>query len=145
MEPFQGSVILIRHADVAPDPAGDLDPGPPLNAAGEARAHELCHVLSDAGIGAILVTHFRRSRQTAEPLEQKLGIEAKVIDADVEVVAAIRTLASSSVPLVIGHSNTVPTIIARLGGPSLPTLPATEFDNLFVLSAQRLTHLRYGA
>jgi broad specificity phosphatase PhoE len=145
MEPFRGSVILIRHADVTPDPAGDPDPGPPLNAAGAARARELCHVLSDTGIGAILVTHFRRSRQTAEPLEQLLGIAATVIDDDTEVVAAIRTFAASSVPLVIGHSNTVPAIIAHLGGPSLPVMPATEFDNLFVLSSQRLTHLRYGA
>jgi phosphohistidine phosphatase SixA len=145
MEPFQGSVILIRHADVTPDPGGDPDPGPSLNAAGATRARELCHVLSDSGIGAILVTRFRRSRQTAEPLEQLLGIAATVIDDNQEIVAAIRTLATSSVPLVIGHSNTVPAIIADLSGPSLPVISATEFDNLFVLSSQRLTHLRYGA
>jgi broad specificity phosphatase PhoE len=130
---------------VTPDPGGNQDPGPPLNEAGVTRSSELCHVLSDAGIEAIFVTHFRRSRQTAEPLEQMLGFAAEIIDDDAAIVAAIRALAASSVSLVIGHSNTVPAIITRLGGPSLPTIPATEFDNLFVLSSQRLTHLRYGA
>jgi broad specificity phosphatase PhoE len=140
----QGTVILIRHADVTPDPEGQPDPDPSLNAAGCVRARELCHVLRDAGIGAIFVTHFLRSRETAKPLEEKLGIEAKCIDAVVEVVEQIRTLPTSRVALVIGHSDTVPEIIARLGGPSLPILISEEFDNLFVLSGQRLTHLRYG-
>lgn len=145
MEPFQGSVILIRHADVTPDPGAGHDPGPPLNAAGEARARELCHVLADAGIGAIFVTKFRRSRQTAEFLEQKLGFEATVLETNAEVVAAIRAHSASSVLLVIGHSDTVPAIIALLDGPELSTLAPKEFDNLFVLTSRRLTHLRYGA
>jgi broad specificity phosphatase PhoE len=145
MEGFRGTAILIRHADVTPEPGGAPDPGPRLNAAGQARARELRHVLRDAGVRAIFVTRLRRSQQTAEPLAMKLGIVPRVIDEVDEVVTAIRSLPAASVTLVIGHSNTVPEIIAKLGGPLLPTLAATEFDNLFVQSGQRLTHLRYGA
>jgi hypothetical protein len=74
-----------------------------------------------------------------------LGVVPRVVDAIDEVVEAIRSLPAGEVALVIGHSNTVPEIIAGLGGPSLPMLASTEFDNLFVQAGQRLTHLRYGA
>ena len=128
-----------------PRTGGAPDPGTPLNAAGQARARELRHVLRDAGVRAIFVTRLRRSQQTAEPLATDLDIVPRVIDEIDDLVAAIRSLPEASLALVIGHSNTVPEIITRLGGPSLPTLAATEFDHLFVQSGQRLTHLRYGA
>jgi phosphohistidine phosphatase SixA len=133
--------VLIRHADVNPGSGTD----PPLNAAGLARAQELRHVLADTGIGAIFVTHFQRSQQTAEPLASDLTLVPAVIDDVGGVVAAIRTLPSSSVALVIGHTNTLPEISAALGGVSFPAIGATEFDRLFVLARGRLTRLRYGA
>jgi broad specificity phosphatase PhoE len=144
MAESQGTVILIRHADVTPEPGGTPDPGPPLNAAGHARAHELRHVLASAGVGAIFVTRFQRSRQTAVPLEEMLMIDAKVIDDVDELVEALRAREAPSVTLVIGHSDTVPEVIAHLGGPSV-TIGPTEFDNLFVQTGHRLIHARYGA
>jgi broad specificity phosphatase PhoE len=138
------TVILIRHADVTPGPGDDPDLGPPLNAAGCARARELRHVLADAGVGAIFVTRFLRSRQTAAPLEEKLGIDAQEIDDVDELVEALRALPASAVALVIGHSDTVPAVIAQLGGPPV-TIAPTEFDKLFVQTGHRLIHARYGA
>jgi broad specificity phosphatase PhoE len=134
------TVILIRHADRTPDGTND----PELNDAGRKRAQELVHVLSDAGVTAIIVSTFRRSKQTAEPIATKLHIQPLLKTEQDEVIAAIHDLSASSVVLVVGHSNTVPAIIAGLGGPSLPILDDAEFDNLFVLSNGRLTRLRYG-
>lgn len=135
------TAVLIRHADVTPEPGGD----PALNAAGVVRAQALRRVLADAGIGAIYVTRFRRSRQTAEPLAADLGIVPVVVDDDAGVAAAICALPASSVALVVGHSNTVPEIIAGLGGPTLPLIGEAEFDRLFVLVGGRLVRLRYAA
>jgi len=140
----QGTVILIRHADVTPDPGGTPDPGPPLNAAGHARAQALCHVLANAGVGAIFVSRFQRSRQTAVPLEEKLMIDAQEIDDVDELVEALRGLKASAVALVIGHSDTVPEVIAHLSDLSV-TIAPTEFDHLFVLDGHRLIRARYGA
>lgn len=140
-----GTVILIRHADVTASPEDDPAQGPPLNAAGRARAQELRHVLADAGVGTIFVTSLLRSGQTAEPIAADLNIAPTVKDAVSTVIEAIRALPEASIALVIGHSNTVPDIIAGLDGPSLAILDGMEFDNLFVLSGPRLTHLRYGA
>jgi hypothetical protein len=54
--------------------------------------------------------------------------------------------------LVVGHSNTVPKIVAAAGGPKIPDLGEKEFDDLIVLevgpespATARLLHLQYGA
>ena len=134
------TAILIRHADVDPD--GD---DPDLNAAGQARAQELVHVLGDAGVVAILVTSLRRSRQTAAPLAAALGVDPAVTDQVDDAVAAIRARQRGDTVLVVGHTNTVPEIVAGLGGPAGVTIAHDEFDRFFVLSQRRLTTLRYGA
>ena len=53
--------------------------------------------------------------------------------------------------MVVGHSNTVPTIVTELGGPTV-AFDDDEFDNVFVLSICRcawrgiaFTNLQYGA
>jgi phosphohistidine phosphatase SixA len=147
MDPFQGSVILIRHADATHSPMDDPQTGPPLNELGVARAAELPHVLRTAGIAEIFVSQFRRSQDTAKPLQDQLHVAVRQIDAENEdeLDAAIRALPASSVGLVIGHSNTVPAVIERLGVPADVSVGEKEFDNLFVLSGGRLTRLRYGA
>jgi broad specificity phosphatase PhoE len=133
-------VILIRHADVSSDAGAD----PPLNTAGTARAQELRHVLGDSGTTAIFVTSLRRTQATAQPLAGDLGLQPTVQDDPGQVVAAIRNLASSTTALVIGHSNTVPDLVMRLGGPPMAPIAPTEFDRLLVLANRRLCRLRYG-
>jgi phosphohistidine phosphatase SixA len=135
------TVVLVRHADVAPEGG---NPDPPLTVAGTARAEELRHVLGDAGIAAIFHTSLQRSQQTAAPLAAALSVTPQVIDDSAGVVAALKELASSSTSLVVGHTDTLPEICASLGGPTLPPIGAKEFDRLFVLAGKRLTRLRYG-
>jgi phosphohistidine phosphatase SixA len=135
------TTILIRHADV---PAGG-GTDPSLNPAGLARAQELRHVLRDAGISAIFVTQFQRSRQTAAPLAADLGLVPTIGDDVALTIDALRNRPASSVALVVGHTNTLPQISAALGNSSMPAIGAAEFDRLFVHSRGRLTHLRYGA
>ena len=134
-------MVLIRHADVTPV-AGNDDPE--LNAAGQARAEELRHVLADTGVEAIFVTRFQRSQWTARPVAADLGLLPSVIDEVDAVVAAIGGLPASSVALVVGHTDTLPKITAGLGGPSIPPIGATEFDHLFVHDRRHLIHFHYG-
>ncbi|TWF76644.1 histidine phosphatase superfamily protein (branch 1) [Pseudonocardia hierapolitana] len=133
------AVILIRHADVA---GGGADPA--LSAAGSARALELRHVFHDAGLDSIYITRWQRTQQTAAPLAADLGVTPVQIDSAVDVITAIRARPPSSAALVVGHTNTVPDIIAGLGGPTGVTIGATEFDRLFVLLRGRLIQLHYG-
>src|SRR5262249_44546469 len=128
------TVIIVRHAEKAATPADD----PPLSAAGETRAKELWDVGRDAGVDAIIPTQFPGSKETAEPTAKMLKLTPQVINTTAEnhpklVAAAIRKHAGQTI-LVVGHSNTVPSIIAALGAAKPPPICDLEYDNLYVVT-----------
>jgi broad specificity phosphatase PhoE len=139
------TVLLVRHADRA----GSLDQ---LNALGTARAGVLAHVMDKAPLDAIVRSNAVRAEQTAAPTAAAEGLTPIVLTgSDSQAFAdEIRANHRGQRVLVVGHSNTVPEIIALLGGPAV-TIPDTEFDNLYVLElcrcrgGARLTNLQYGA
>jgi len=51
-----------------------------------------------------------------------------------ELVRQIKSNHAGGVVFVAGHNNTVPAIIAELGGGTYPTIPETEYDNMFVVT-----------
>jgi broad specificity phosphatase PhoE len=66
-----------------------------------------------------------------------------------DVAAAVRAQAGKTV-LVVGHSNTVPAIVAALGGPRFKDFCEPEYDNLIVVvldaeSGVRTVRTKYGA
>ncbi|MBN8506566.1 MAG: histidine phosphatase family protein [Burkholderiales bacterium] len=140
------TILLLRHAEKAAEPAAD----PGLSEAGQQRAQQLAEALRHAGVQHILVTKWRRTRDTAAPLAQHLGLPVQVLDArDIEGSAA-RLMALNGTVLVVGHSNTVTPLLAALGGPRLPWLCETSFSPLFVWrrepgAAPTVLRLRYGA
>ena len=143
------TIILIRHAEKNIEPA---NPDPDLSPAGHTRAQELARMFGDAGIGAIYATQYKRTQQTVKPLADKLGVSITQVDAKntPEVIRLIRSQHNGQVVFVSGHNNTVPEIIAALGGPQLPVIPETEFDNLFLVTvyrvgAAKLLKLKYGS
>src|SRR4051794_17237346 len=124
------TVYLVRHAEKADD--GTQNP-PLRQPEGIARANALAAMLADKGIVSIITSTFKRTVQTAEPLAKKLGKQAamtKNSSAD-GVVSKVR--AAKGNVLIVHHSNTVPEIIAKLGGPQMPTICDQVYDRLFVL------------
>jgi broad specificity phosphatase PhoE len=143
------TIILVRHAEKNIEPA---NPDPDLSTAGQARAQELARMFGDAGIKAIYATQYKRTQQTVKPLAEKIGVPATVIDAKntAELVKQIRAQHNGDVVFIAGHNNTVPEIIGALGGPQLPIIPETEFDNLYVVTIYRVgkakvLKMRYGS
>ncbi|HEY0438923.1 MAG TPA: histidine phosphatase family protein, partial [Xanthobacteraceae bacterium] len=67
------TLILVRHADTAPQPDR------PLSEAGLKRAQDLAAALRNAGVTAIITTQLRRTRETAQPLAAALGLVPEVI------------------------------------------------------------------
>jgi broad specificity phosphatase PhoE len=140
------TVVLIRHGERNAIPANT---NPPLNAAGKARAKELIHVAGQSGIKAIYCSHFIRSLETAKPLAAHLGLSSIVMDEALQIKNDILSNRAGQTVLVIGHSNTVPDIINRLGAGSVPVIDDGEFDNLFVVKVldqghASVTRLKYG-
>jgi broad specificity phosphatase PhoE len=125
-------VLLLRHAEKAAAPAAD----PPLTSEGTARAARLIHLAKDSGARTIYATEFLRTQQTVQPLAAQLGIAVTTRPAaDVDgLVADIRDHRRGEVVVVAGHSNTIPQIIQKLGGGTVPDIADSDFDNLYVLT-----------
>lgn len=145
------TVILVRHAERAAEPAND----PVLTDVGVQRAKDLAAALGSAKVTSIVTTHLQRTQLTAKPLADALGLTPIVVraggrDHADSVAATVMRRPGGDVVLVVGHSNTVPAIIAALGGPRMPDLCDGQYANLYVLeltpgSAPRVIKAKYGA
>jgi broad specificity phosphatase PhoE len=145
-------VVLVRHAEKATSPE---DPG--LTEGGRARAEALAEALRDARVDAVITSHYERTRKTAEPVAAARHLTPVLIRAGTdtsahvrEVAAAVRSQAAGGLVLVVGHTNTIPPIIAALGGPQLPDICDGEYARLFTLvlppgGTPRLIQSTYGA
>ncbi len=145
------TVIVVRHAEKAAEPAAD----PPLTAAGEARAEALVGAVGSLPVTAIVSTDFARTRSTAAPLAARLGLTPEIVDARAPdharaVAQGVLARHRGETVVVVGHSNTVPDIITALGAPKPANICDAEYDNLYVVrvpvtGAATVERRRYGA
>lgn len=125
-------VVVVRHAEKASNDPRDPD----LDPAGEARARALASALAGSRLDAAYATQFKRTRQTAAPAAAAAGIAVTVRPVDggnaatyaADLARDLRALPDGSVVLVVGHSNTVPGIVAALDGRPEQAMPETEYD-----------------
>ncbi len=117
-------IYLVRHAEkYAAWPADrDLDAFQPLSAVGIQRADALAARLKAAGIAAVYTSRTTRAIETGAPLAHALGIPVVADDASTkpaEMTAFLAHLkekhAGDRAVLIVGHSNTVPELLAHLG------------------------------
>lgn len=133
----QQAVFVVRHAERADGgaPAAmTAAPDPDLSETGKHRAQSLAFTLKDAGITAIYVTEFRRTQQTAAPLAKALGLQPTIVNAKEIATLVEKVRASTGNVLVVAHSNTVPEVIAGLGGGKTVKMTDEDYDNLFVVT-----------
>ncbi len=131
------TIIFVRHAEKA-ETGGD---DPPLSEAGERRVEELTRQLLAvdvrAGIDAVYSTPYQRTQQTAQPIADELNLPVNTYDAsDTEdFLEEILREHKGQIVLVVGHSNTVPAMIADVGGhQDVPDIAEDEYDNIYILA-----------
>lgn len=127
--------IVVRHAEKATDDPED----PSLSEAGRQRAQRLAERLAGEPLVAVYATEFRRTRQTAQPSAtgHRLPVSAYYSRGPAEETAAQwRAAHTHGTVLVVGHSNTVPDLIAALSGQPAAPMADTEYD--------RLTRIEFG-
>lgn len=138
-------VFLVRHAERAEDGT----PDPPISAAGQARAALLAQMLTDAGITHIHTTDFRRTRATGRPTADLVGLPMDVYDPDDLEGFATRLAGTPGRHLVLGHSNTTPSLVEALGGDPGEPIDELEYDRLYVVTRShgsvQTVLLRFGA
>ncbi len=122
------TVYIVRHAEKV-----DESDTTNLSTAGYARAAALADALGNKSIDSIFTTPYRRTRQTAQPLAQRLGMSMVDYPArpnDV-IVNRVKRIQNKTV-LVVGHSNTILEIAKGLGAqPAMTKIESGDFDNLF--------------
>lgn len=140
------TIILVRHAERN----GGAAPDVLLSPRGEQRARDLARLLSDANIRAIFTTEVRRTQQTAEPSASEFHLQATVIPAKGvdTLVSRLLALPDNETVLVVGHSNTIPLLVERLGG-AVPAMSDAEYDRLVIVVTSgkgkpAILTLRYG-
>jgi 2,3-bisphosphoglycerate-dependent phosphoglycerate mutase len=132
------TVVLVRHAEKELDAISDA----PLSPQGEKRATRLAQMFGDSEafgrVRKVYVTNTRRTQQTAAALEQRLNLPGEVVEAKTdsrELARRVLRENRGSVALVVGHSNTVPEIVAALSGAEVvPPIAEEEYDTLYVVT-----------
>jgi len=152
--PEAGTVVIyiVRHAEkeVIPESAPEAErKDPPLSQAGQLRALGLAEDLPVRDIKAVYVTDTKRCRDTASAVLALNGVKPVIYPArDVSGLAdRIRRRRGQSV-LVVGHSNTIPPLLAELGVEEMVLIPEDQYGDLWVvtLTGQEATleTRRYG-
>ena len=142
------TVILVRHAEKKIEPT---NPDPDLAPEGVERAQEIARVFADAHINAIYATQYKRTQQTVKPLSDRIGVQLTLLDSNQtnELLRRIQTTYRGQTVFVAGHNNTVPAIVSELSGETYPTIPESEYDNLYIVTIYRfgkakVIKLKYG-
>lgn len=144
--PKTDAIFLVRHAEKT---AEADDPG--LTDAGKARALALANRLGGEGITHIHSSDYVRTRDTAEPLAVKMGIEIEIYDPRDLPSLAKKLKMTPGRHLVVGHSNTTPPLVELLGGEGgTPIVEASEYDRLYIVTTKagqpvKSYLTRYGA
>jgi phosphohistidine phosphatase SixA len=114
-------VYIMRHLQKA-----DASRDPVLSQEGAVNANSVAELLAARGIKAVFATKTRRAELSAAPLAARLGISVTHYDpSDVPaLIAAVRAITGNV--LIVGHSNTVPDLVAAFGGAK--PAPLTEQD-----------------
>jgi broad specificity phosphatase PhoE len=131
------TIVLIRHAEKQ---LGTIA-NPPLAPMGEQRAERLARMFGDNSsfgrVSKVYVTATRRSQQTAGPLVRRLAIQPTVLTTD-DIATIARQLLRENrghLALAVGHSNTVPALVAELGGAAqVPPIAEDEYDTMYVVA-----------
>lgn len=148
------TIVFVRHAEKQQSPADD----PELTEAGRRRVAELTRQLIDAdvvaGVDAIYSTPFKRTMQTAGPLAEALELPVHPYDPDPEdpeaMLEDIVRRHKGKIILIVGHSDTIPELIAELGASKkVPPIADNEYDNIYIISIPwfgktKTIRLRYG-
>lgn len=121
-------IILVRHAERG---QGDY-----LTENGHARAMKLAVMLKDEKIQTIFSTPYVRTESTVMPLVEAKEKQITYYDSNNDVVRLLAEASSdnNNLSVVVGHSNTIPSLIQKLGGPKIRDIPEDEFDHFYILS-----------
>lgn len=118
------AIYLVRHAEKSEGwpQERDLDAFWPLSPGGQVRAEFLASRLENSGIAAVYTSRTTRTLMTGLPLAKRIGIPIAANDDSIaaEKMESFLSAVRGKHPgdkgvLIVGHSNTIPLLLTRLG------------------------------
>ena len=131
-------VYVMRHLQ-----RGD-GPDPALSDEGRRNAARLASALAGDPPRAIYVSTTRRARETAAPLAAALGLMVKEYDPADSAALVARVAREPGKVLIVGHSNTVPDIVERLGAARPAPLAETDYGDIWHVADGKVRRRRLG-
>lgn len=164
-------LLFVRHAEKQDDSGN-----PNLTADGLARAEALAVLAAEYPVGGVYSTDLCRTAQTAQPTAARFGMPIAVqasgssaagleacdppitspalfldpaLTSAADLLSWILDQHAGQTVVVVGHSNTVPRMLVRLGVGAVE-IADDEYDRLFLVThdseqGARLVESRYGA
>ncbi len=141
--PQDGTFYIVRHAEK------DTGRNPILSLAGQKRAGDLYRRLEKEHILQVYSTSFRRTQMTGDSLHFYQNTEQLFYKVDTTGDGMMEALAAhfknNTAVLIIGHSNTVPALLTRLGVNNLNgyEIPESQYHNLFIVEIKKGKVIRF--
>lgn len=134
-DPSEGTTfILVRHAEKATDDPRD----PSLTPDGVRRAERLAWSLQRRPVVAVYATALRRTQDTAAPLAKDHGLAVATYDAaepPAALAARLRAAHAAGTVVVVGHSNTIPSLASAFCGCTIGPIAESEYGRRITLRA----------
>lgn len=137
------TIVVVRHGEKVDDSRDPL-----LNEKGQQRAQNLARILRDANIEQVFATEYQRTQLTAKPLADARQLAITPYSAKESLAIGQQLRSASKNTLIVGHSNTLNTLLQGLGITEQKAVAEDEFDRLLIVhlhkdGAPSLTILRY--
>mgnify|MGYP003504157318 FL=1 len=123
-------IFLSRHMEKA---TSGKDPA--LSPCGVAQAQAFAAQLKNTPLPWLMHTPYQRTKQTAEAFSQQgrqlLSYDPRQLD---QLSTELNNKAGNV--LVIGHSNTIPALVAKLTGETVAPLTEQDYGRIYILTQQ---------
>ena len=125
---------LIRHAEKDRSDPSNKDPN--LTQQGLLRAAKWSYVLEHVNFDAVYSTNYNRTRETAEPIAERNGIDQLKIysPSELDMKGFIAETHGKTI-LIVGHSNTTPAFVNKLiGQEKYAQIDDSNNANLYIIT-----------
>lgn len=130
-------IWVVRHAEK--DVTDPKDKDPELSDLGAERATALMKYLKGDRIDSIYTTNYKRTKLTAFPLADIIGIAMKTYEPTEQKQLAKQLIANAQGKkiLIVGHSNTVLDVVEAFGAEKpVKELTDEDYDYIFVITVK---------
>lgn len=134
--PTTYTVYLTRHFEKTKETQD-----PELTVKGKKQAEIFASLLDNKAISAIYSTDYRRTMLSAKPLANTLNIAIEIYDPRNPEAIIDKVTTSAQNQVIVGHSNTIPDLVTRLGGQS-QLISESEYGLVFAVSITLLEGVR---